>query len=108
MLREQTDRVRQSHEESELLQPTTPGHREPFRQPRGEYEELLDKSIKAEEANHVNVDVTMEDLKNKLESHTPPNECSDELDQRSQGQMEFKANEIAVLTSNNETLQEHQ
>ncbi|EST09007.1 Kinesin, motor domain protein [Kalmanozyma brasiliensis GHG001] len=105
LLREQTERVRQAHEESELLHQRRQEIESRFASLEAEYEELLDKSIKAEEANHVNVDVTIEDLKNKLESQyaSKRDAQTSEINDLKR-QMEFKAKEIAVLTSNNDTL----
>lgn len=105
LVREQTERVRQAHEENELLHQRRQELESRFATLAAEYEELLDKSLKAEEANHVNVDVTVEDLKAKLESQYASKreaQASEITDLKRQ--MELKAKEIAVLTSSNDNL----
>ncbi|CCF50787.1 hypothetical protein NDA11_000514 [Ustilago hordei] len=105
LAREQTERVRQAHEENELLHQRRQELESRFATLEAEYEELLDKSIKAEEANHVNVDITIQDLKDKLESQYASKrqaQASEITDLKRQ--MELKAKEIAVLSSNNDNL----
>lgn len=105
LVREQTERVRQAHEENELLHQRRQELESRFATLEAEYEELLDKSIKAEEANHVNVDITIQDLKDKLETQYASKreaQASEITDLKRQ--MELKAKEIAVLTSNNDHL----
>ncbi|KAJ1024798.1 hypothetical protein NDA16_002838 [Ustilago loliicola] len=105
LVREQTERVRQAHEENELLHQRRQELESRFATLEAEYEELLDKSIKAEEANHVNVDITIQDLKDKLESqYASKREAQASEITDFKRQMEFKAKEIAVLTSNNDNL----
>ncbi|KAJ1020485.1 hypothetical protein NDA13_005802 [Ustilago tritici] len=105
LAREQTERVRQAHEENELLHQRRQELESRFATLEAEYEELLDKSIKAEEANHVNVDITIQDLKDKLESQYASKrqaQASEITDLKRQ--MELKAKEIAVLSSTNDNL----
>ncbi|SAM83995.1 probable Kinesin-1 motor protein [Ustilago bromivora] len=105
LAREQTERVRQAHEENELLHQRRQELESRFATLEAEYEELLDKSIKAEEADHVNADITIQDLKDKLESQYASKlqaQASEITDLKRQ--MELKAKEIAVLSSTNDNL----
>ncbi|KIS67718.1 Kinesin-1 motor protein [Mycosarcoma maydis] len=105
LLREQSERVRQAHEENELLHQRRQELESRFATLEAEYEELLDKSIKAEEANHVNVDVTIQDLKAKLElQYASKRDAQTSEINDLKRQIEFKAKEIAILTSNNDNL----
>ncbi|PWN51431.1 kinesin heavy chain [Violaceomyces palustris] len=105
LVREQQERVRQAQEENELLMQRRDEMENRLATLEAEYEELLDKTIKDEESNHVDMDETIQDLKAKLEAQYASKreaQASEIADLKRQ--IELKAKETASLIANNENL----
>ncbi|KAG8916181.1 hypothetical protein FRC01_003312 [Tulasnella sp. 417] len=104
-IRDTLERLRQSQEEKELVVRRKEEVEERLATLETEYEELLEKTIHDEEANHADVTDALADLKTKLEAqYNAKREAQAGEVEDLKGQLEAKANEIRSLQSSLESM----
>lgn len=104
-IRDTLERLRQSQEEKELVVRRKEEVEERFATLETEYEELLEKTIHDEEANHEDVSDALADLKTKLEAqYNAKREVQAGEVEDLKGQLEAKSNEIRSLQSSLESM----
>lgn len=104
-IRDTLERLRQSQEEKELVVRRKEEVEERLATLETEYEELLEKTIHDEEANHEDVSDALADLKTKLEAqYNAKRDAQAGEVEDLKGQLEAKSNEIRSLQSSLESM----